>query len=260
MEPGLPDLLEKLYADRGWDFRGYKKTSLTRRITRRVHASSASSLDEYMALLESDPSEYHRLFSGMTVKVSEFFREPEVFAAISDILRGEMSSTPVRAWSCGCAFGEEAYSLAILLSECLGIDALASSRVFATDIDPEALDAARRGAYRADSVENVPVEYLDRYFISQDGQHRVRGWMRNLVKFGTMDIVRSTPLSGMNLVLCRNLFIYFEKDLQEAVFSKLDYALRPGGVLALGKAEVMPHRYAARYEPVGCGLNLYRKR
>lgn len=259
-EKGLPVLLEKVYAERGWDFRGYKKTTLARRVTKRLQANRASSLSEYLELLEKDPAEYSRLFSSMTIKVSEFFREPEVFSAISDILKGELNATPARAWCCGCACGEEAYSVAMLLSECLDAGALGRSKVFATDIDPEALEQARRATYRADSVVNVPHELLERYFIEKDGQHKVKYGIRNLVKFGTMDIVQSTPLSGMHLVLCRNLFIYFEKGLQEQVFQKLDYALRPGGVLALGKAEVLPQPYASRYIPVGNGLNLFRKK
>lgn len=259
-EKGLPALLEKVYTDRGWDFRGYKKTTLARRVVKRIQASRSSSLFDYLKLLESDPSEYSRLFASITIKVSEFFREPEVFSAIADILGSEMCDSPVRAWSCGCACGEEAYSVAMLLSECLGTDALGRSKVFATDIDPEALEQARRATYRPDSVLNVTPEMLERYFIEKDGLHKVKYGIRNLVKFGTMDIVQSTPLAAMNLVLCRNLFIYFEKGLQEAVFHKLDFSLRPGGLLALGKAEVLPQSYASSYVPVGRNLNLFRKK
>lgn len=259
IESGLPALLERVYAERGWDFRGYKKTSLVRRITKRVQASRSASFGEYLELLEKDPSEYSRLFSSITIKVSEFFREPEVFSGIQEIIQAEFPS-PVRAWCCGCACGEEAYSVAMLLSECLGQDALARTKVFATDIDSEALEQARKATYRADSVANVPEGFLERYFIEKDGLHKVKYGVRNLVKFGTMDIVQSTPLSSMHLVLCRNLFIYFEKGLQELVFQKLDYSLKPGGILVLGKAEVLPGAYASKYAPVGCGLNIFRKK
>ena len=259
-EQGLPALLDRIYAERGWDFRGYKKMTLLRRVSKRLHATGSSSLSEYLRLLESDPAEYSRLFSSITIKVSEFFREPEVFAAIAEILRGEFCGTPVRAWSCASACGEEPYSVAMLLSESLGMDALAKAKVFATDIDPEALEQGRRATYRADSMLNVSPEMKERYFIPKDGQHKVKYGIRNLVKFGSLDIVQSAPLSGMQLVLCRNLFIYFSKPLQEKVFQKLDYALRPGGLLALGKAEVLPQPYASGYVPVGKGLNLFRKK
>jgi two-component system CheB/CheR fusion protein len=259
-EEGLPALLEKIYGERGWDFRGYKETTLLRRVTKRLQASGSSSLGEYLSLLESDPSEYSRLFSSITIKVSEFFREPEVFSALAEILREEFCGVPVRAWSCASACGEEAYSVAMLLSECLGMDALGKAKVFATDIDPEALEQARRATYRDDSIMNVSPEMKERYFIPKDGQHKVKYGIRNLVKFGVLDIVQSTPLSGMQLVLCRNLFIYFGKPLQEKVFQKLDYSLRPGGILALGKAEVLPPQYLSGYTPVGKGLNLFRKK
>lgn len=234
--------------------------TLLRRVSKRLHATGCSSISEYLRLLENDPAEYSRLFSSITIKVSEFFREPEVFAAIAQILRSEFCGTPVRAWSCASACGEEAYSVAMLFSECLGMDALAKSKVFATDIDPEALEQARRATYRADSIVNVTSDMKDRYFIPVDGQRKIKYGIRNLVKFGTLDIVQSTPLSGMHLVLCRNLFIYLGKPLQEKVFQKLDYALKPGGLLALGKAEVLPQSYLSGYAQVASGLNLFRKK
>lgn len=259
-EQDFPVLLEKIYAERGWDFRGYKKMTLLRRISKRLQASKSSSLSEYVRLLESDPAEYSRLFSSLTIKVSEFFREPEVFSALKETLGSGFCGTPVRAWCCGCAYGEEPYSVAMLLSECLGMDALGKAKVFATDIDPEALEQARRATYRVDSMLNVPDEMRERYFIPRDGQYKVKYAVRNLVKFGTLDIVQSTPLSGMHLVSCRNLFIYFSKPLQEKVFQKLDYALRPGGLMLLGRAEVLPQPFMSGYAQVCKGLNLFRKK
>ena len=259
-DQGLNVLLEKLLSERGWDFRGYKRTSLTRRVLKRLQANGLSSVSEYVRLLDADPSEYQRLFSCLTIKVSEFFREPEVFSALCEILRSEFSSTQVRAWCCASACGEEAYSLAILLSECLGLDALAYSKVFATDIDPEALDAARKAEYREEALRNVSGDMMERYFFETGAQHRVKQNIRNLVKFGVLDIVQSPSISGVHMLLCRNLFIYFNKTLQERVFLKLDYSLKPGGVLVLGKAEVLPQSYSHRYTPVGEKQNIYIKR
>ncbi len=260
MKEGLQDLLEKVYSERGWDFRGYKRTSLSRRVSKRLEATGTVSLGSYMRLLDDDPSEYSRLFSSITIKVSEFFREPEVFSALSAILGSEFCGTPVRAWCCACACGEEPYSIAMLLSERLGIDALSKAKVFATDIDPEALELARRATYRAESMTGVPGEALERYFFPTDGNYKVKYSIRNLVKFGALDIVQGTSLSGMHLVVCRNLFIYFSKPLQEKVFQKLDYSLRPGGLMLLGKAEVLPAAFVSAYEPAGPGLNLFRKK
>src|SRR5574337_1010773 len=119
-DPGLTALLEKVYHARGGDFRNYKRTSLMRRVSKRLNALSVASMGEYSRFLEANPSEYNRLFSSVTIKVSEFFREPEAFHFLCKLLKSDYRDTPVKAWCCGCAFGEEAYSLAITLTECLG--------------------------------------------------------------------------------------------------------------------------------------------
>ncbi len=256
---GLTLLLEKVYAEKGWDFRGYKRTTLSRRVGKLLHASRSSSYGEYSDLLDRDPSEYHRLFSSVTIKVSEFFREPEVFDTLLRLLRTELAGAPIKAWCCGCAYGEEAYSLGILFSEAMPADVFASSRIFATDIDCDALEQARRAAYREDAVVNVPQGLRDKYFNLSDGLLRVGANLRSLVRFGTLDIIQSPSIKGVNVLFCRNVFIYFNKPLQESVFQKLDYALKVGGMLVMGKAEVLPNSYAGRYAPIGRGLNIYRK-
>jgi two-component system CheB/CheR fusion protein len=262
-QQGLPMLLDMIYRTRGWDLSGYKKTSLGRRISKALTSRGVSSYEEYRRVLEDDPAEYERLFSTVTVKVSEFFREPEVFERLGDELRPFAAEAGgVKAWSCGCAHGEEAYSLAILLSERLGADALQKTRVFATDIDAAALDQARRGVYRDESVRNVDPARMARHFLSRrmNGLHRVGYDIRNLVKFGALDMVRAPSISGVHALLCRNVFIYFGKPLQEAVFAKLDYALRPGGLMVLGRAEVVPAAFSSGYSRLAYGMSIYRKR
>lgn len=253
-------LLEKIFSERGWDFSNYKKSSMRRRILKRLSAAGASSFKDYCALLDRDPSEYTRLFSNLTVKVSEFFRDPPVFEFLDEEVRRDFSPAEgVRAWCCGCACGEEAYSLAILLSEFLGADALRHTKIFATDLDNEAVDAARTGRYREESVTNVSAERRDRYFFRDDGCYKVKYNVRNLVKFGSLDIVRSPSISKVNILFCRNVFIYFNKTLQEKVFEKLDYAINPGGLLVLGKVEVVPSSFSSGYIRAGKGMNVYRK-
>lgn len=259
-EGDLSMLLEKVYSDRGWDFRNYKKSSLKRRIAKRFAAHHISSYSDYCALLDKDPAEYDRLFSTLTIKVSEFFREPEIFEFISK----ELKSLPgndegIRGWCCACANGEEAHSLAITLSESLSPEALKKSKVFATDIDIDALETARRARYREDALRNVSEEMLAKYFFHSDGQFKLKYDIRNIIKFGHLDIVRSPSISRINILFCRNLFIYFNKALQEAVFGKLHFALRPGGLLVLGKAEVVPPSFAPEYREVGERMSVYRK-
>ncbi|MBW7957260.1 MAG: protein-glutamate O-methyltransferase CheR [Deltaproteobacteria bacterium] len=256
---GLSSLLEKVYEERGWDFRNYKRSTLSRRVSKLLHSARAGSCEDYLHILKKDPYEYHRLFSTLTIKVSEFFREPEVFSALEGIIRREFRDTPLKSWCCGCAYGEEAYSLGALFAEAMSPEALSGSRIFATDIDCDALDQARRAVYREDAIANVSAALREKYFVPADGFFRVSMDLRSLVRFGTLDIVQSPSIKGVSVLFCRNLFIYFNKPLQEKVFTKLDYALRPGGILVMGKAEVLPQSYSSRYEPLGRGLNIYRK-
>jgi len=257
----LSALLDKVYSEKGWDFRNYKMSSVKRRVMKRLSARNVSSCADYLEILESDKSEYGRFFSNLTIKVSEFFREPEAFGALECWVGSFCRrSEGLRVWSCGAAYGEEAYTLAILLSEILSPEALERTRIFATDIDAAALDCARKARYREDSLRNVSAERMRACFEEEEGAFKVRFGIRNLVKFGCLDIVSHSPLLKIDILACRNLFIYFNKHLQEEVFKKLDYALNPGGILMLGKAEAVPSSFASGYEHLAAGKNIYRKR
>jgi len=257
----LAALLDKVHRSKGWDFRGYKPASLKRRISKRLTTLRIGSVSEYLLFLDTDHSEYFRLFSHMTLKVSEFFREPEVFEALAAELKGARGlSRGARAWCCGVAHGQEAYSLAILLSETIGAKAMARTNIFATDIDHAAVDDAREALYRAESVQNLERPVLNKYFTRRGEMYEVKDEIRNVVKFGVLDIVKNPPLSRIDIVFCRNLFIYFNKKLQAEVFSKLDYALSPGGLMVLGNAETIPARYASMYEQVGAATRIFRKK
>lgn len=260
-EEGFTYLLEKIHAEKGWDFRHYKKGTLKRRIPMRLNAFNALSYNDYCSILDSDRNEYDRLLSALTIKVSHFFREPEVF----HILKGLISSSTLleeglKAWSCGCAHGEEAYSLGILLTESLGIKKAESARIFATDIDSTALDTARKGIYSDDSMQNVASNHRETYFSGIGTGYKLAPQIRHLVRFGELDIVKGTPFSRIDILFCRNLLIYFEKALQEKVLEKLDFALKPGGLLILGKDEVLPHPFLSRYTEIEKRSRVYRKK
>lgn len=265
-EEEISALLEKVRSSRGWDFRSYKRTSLRRRLTKRLGELGYESLGDYSNRLDSDPAEYDRLFATLTIQVSEFFREPRVFEHLGVVLRDYVAerlgagAREIRAWCCGCAGGEEAYSLAMLLADvCARVDEGMGLKVFATDIDPRAVEKARTAVYGEESVRNVSPAYRDRFMFPVEGGWKVRYDIRNLVKFGILDIVRDTPISRIDVLMCRNLFIYFDKGLQDKVFEKLDYSLRPGGVVVLGKAEVLPQRFSGSYHPHGRGFNIFGK-
>ena len=216
----LSALLDKIYSRKGWDFRNYKMSSVRRRVMKRLNARNVSSCADYLAILESDEVEYGKLFSNITIKVSEFFREPEAFAALEDSIAGVFSRCQgLRVWSCGSAYGEEAYTLAIILSEYLSPDALDNTKIFATDIDVSAIDCARKARYREESLRNVSVERKQAYFEEEEGGFKVRFGTRNVVKFGCLDIVSNSPLLKIDILACRNLFIYFNKFLQEVCIS-----------------------------------------
>lgn len=259
-EEGFSELLEKIHAEAGWDFRHYKKTSLKRRISLRLNAHNISSYNDYHSVLESNPQEYGRLFSTITIKVSEFFREPEVFDLLGELITPFFSSDEgLRAWSCACAHGEEAYSLGILLANCFGEEKLGNVRIFATDIDEGAIDIARKGFYREEYLQNLSYMIRKKNFVRSEGGYRVKHGIRDLVRFGRLDIVKDAPISKINIIFCRNLLIYFEKELQNRVLEKLDFALKPGGILVLGRAETIPPFLSSRYKEVREKSRVYRK-
>lgn len=249
-----------MFLDRGRDFRGYKRSSISRRIAKRFSAVNVSSCDEYAQVLDKDPAEYARLFSGLTIKVSEFFRDPEVFDALrSHLASFSTSDKGIKAWSCGCAHGQEAYSLAMVLSDVLSSEGLSLSKVLATDADTEALEQARKAIFPEDALAVMDATVRQRFFFETDDGYKVKYNIRNLVRFGGLDIVRDPTIAHVNLLFCRNMFIYFGKALQERVFEKLDYSLEPGGILVLGMAEVLPAAYSSNYTELGDGLNIFRK-
>lgn len=259
-EEGFPELLEKIARESGWDLRNYKKASLKRRIAVRLNTHNISSYRDYHSVLESDPAEYNNLISTITIKVSEFFRDTEVFDLLKELIgRDATSGRLYRAWSCGCAHGEEAYSLAILLADSFGIGNLTKARVFATDADEKAVDKARKGTYTEESIRNISQNLKNRYFEKSDKGYKLNHEIRHLVRFGTLDIIRGNPISKVDILLCRNLLIYFEKGLQGLVLKKLDFALKPGGILVLGTAETLPPSFSSRYVEIKPGSRVYRK-
>jgi len=256
----FPELLENIHVKTGWDFRDYKKSSLKRRISLRLSAHNVSSYRDYNSILESDPEEYSRLVSTITVKVSEFFREPEVFDLIRELVIPSFSPEEgLRAWSCGCAHGEEAYSLGIVLANSIGIEKLRNVRIFATDIDEKAVNTARKGLYREDSMQNVSDPVKKASFLKTDIGYELRQDIRHLVRFGTLDIINGFPISKVDLLFCRNMLIYFEKELQKRVLEKLDFSLKPGGLLVLGKSETLPSSFSSRYEEILDRSRVYRR-
>ena len=249
-EEHLDYLLEKVYTTKGWDFRRYRRSSIKRCVERRI-AISKRSYHTYVELLDSEPLEFNHLFGHITIKVSEFFRDPEVFRRIEDYVipmslrrLTVTGSTDLRIWSCGCARGEEPLSMAILINKRLKERGdKPDLKIFGTDIDESAVNSARNGVFIEDSLKNVDPYMRSQFFQASKSAFQIIPQIRNLVTFGVHDIVSHIQLSRMDIILCRNLLIYFEKELQEKVFEKFYYSLKPGGFIVLGKSEVPPLRF-----------------
>jgi two-component system, chemotaxis family, CheB/CheR fusion protein len=238
----LKQLIDMIARERGVDLRSYKPTTLERRIRRRMSEIGIATSSDYIDRIRADDREVRELLNTILINVTQFFRDPGAW----DVLREEVLSKALgklrpgdtfRAWSAGCASGEEPYSLAILIADILGPRlGTVDIKIYATDVDEDALTIARRGEYPTDKLVRLRPEWRDRYF--QDGDRiRVARDLRRMVIFGRNNLLSDAPISHCNLVICRNVLIYFDVQAQRQIFKRLHYALEPNGVLFLGKSE-----------------------
>src|SRR5215217_7932525 len=241
----LNTFLDRVRERTGLDFSAYKRATIVRRLQRRMAAAGAATLPDYRRYIERHPDELQRLVASFLIKVTEFFRDPELFTYLRDrVLPGLISEArergELRIWSAGCATGEEAYTLAMLVSDLLVEDAEEPPvRVFATDIASDAVEFARRGIYTQAALQGLPADLIARHFTPVDGAFEVRKQVRSLVVFGEHDLANRAPFPRIDLVFCRNVLIYFTPELQRRALQLFAYSLRQGGYLALGKAETV---------------------
>jgi two-component system CheB/CheR fusion protein len=241
----LDALLQKVFEERGYDFRDYKKASIARRISKRLYENHLKTYEEYMDFLDKHPEEYARLFDTLLINVTEFFRDPEAWEALKEevlpkILSRKCKGDSIRVWSAGCASGEEAYTIAMLISDLLGEAAGDYDiRIYATDMDESALNEARKGIYQATSMKHVSKERLQKYFTREDDSFKIKRNIRQMVAFGQQDLITDAPISHLDLIVCRNVLIYFRQELQGRIITKFHYALDPHGYIFFGKSESM---------------------
>ena len=258
-------LLGYLLATRGFDFHGYKPASLERRVRKRMDSVGLDGFSAYQDYLEVHPNEFEILFNTILINVTSFFRDPAAWEAIRDlaipeILAGKLPGEPIRVWCAGCATGEEAFTIAMLLAEALRSDDDFRDRVkiYATDIDDEALNAARHAAYNDKQIESVPPELRDKYFEQVDHLYLFRKDLRRQVIFGRHDLINDAPISRIDLLTCRNTLMYLNAETQARVLARLHFALTEGGFLLLGRAEtLMSHGF--NFVPVDLKRRLSRK-
>ena len=253
----LDAVLARIRERSGIDFSTYKPATILRRLKGRMTATNRPSLSSYAAHLEAEPEEYARLVSSLLIKVTEFFRDPKVWDYLRDrILPGlieeaQAEGRELRLWSAGCATGEEAYSLAIAVAEALGKERTPLDvRVFATDIDRDAIAFARRGVYSSAAVAAIPQPIRDRYFVRSEGSYEIGKRLRSMIVFGEHDLGDRAPFPRIDLLLCRNVLIYFAASMQRAALETFAYSLRPSGRLVLGPSEtvaVLPAPFAQEH-------------
>lgn len=249
------------------DFSLYKRSTIMRRIERRMSLHQLTQMDDYVRFLQENPSEIEILAKEMLIGVTQFFRDPEAWASLQkDVLQRIIQSKPenstLRAWVVGCSTGEEAYTLAMVLQECL--DDLGKSgdlqfQIFATDTDSDAIDVARTGKYPSNIGMDVTPERLERFFIKKDETYQISQKLRDRVTFAQHNVIRDPPFAHLDILSCRNLLIYFSPELQKKLIQLFHYALDPDGILILGTSESISG-YSDLFSALDGKHKIFRKR
>ena len=270
IEPDAPDpdfeaLLEYINRSRSFDFTGYKRASLMRRVGKRMQMIGVEGFAAYHDYLEVHPEEFRALFDTILINVTGFFRDPLTWEVISAeilprLLSAKRPEEPIRVWSAGCASGEEAYSLAIALAEALGPTAFRDRvKIYATDVDDDALTKARLAQYEAKDVQGIPPPLLEKYF--EPANHSRLAFLKDLrrcVIFGRHDLIQDAPISRIDLLTCRNALMYFNTETQSRILDRFHYALVDRGFLVLGKAESLM-TYNNAFIPVDLKRRIFAK-
>ena len=265
-EERVKRITQLLQRHTGVDFSGYKPGTFTRRMYRRMMLQRLESVDRYLHYLEENPEEIQRLYEDILIHVTQFFRSPKMFEALRDqvlpkMLDSRPSEKPLRIWVPGCASGEEAYSIAIVLLEYLGEQSVeAPIQIFATDIADSSIERARSGTYGKDIVADVSPERLQRWFTQTDSGYRVNRAVRELCVFSRQDLTRDPPFSQIDLLVCRNVLIYMGADLQQRLLRLFHYALKSDGFLILGESETVDQQKPELFSAVDRKCRIYAPR
>jgi len=251
----------------GHDFSQYKKSTIYRRVERRMGLHQLKRIGDYVHYLRENPKELDLLFNELLIGVTSFFRDPDAWAYLQEhvlptLLANNLNGKVMRAWVAGCATGEEAYTLAIAFNEVL--DRIKPQRkitlqIFATDLDADAIDKARQGYYPANIAADLSAERLARYFIEEGNGYRVNKVVREMVVFATQNVIMDPPFTKLEILTCRNLLIYLGSELQKKLFPLFHYCLNPNGILFLGSSENIGN-FTELYTPLEAKVRLYRRK
>jgi two-component system CheB/CheR fusion protein len=248
-EGKTPDALQKIFvllrSYSGHDFSSYKQNTICRRIERRMNVHQIDNISNYVRYLQQNPHEGGILFKELLIGVTNFFRDPEAFEVLKQnvfpqLLKDKPEDYSIRVWVPGCSSGEEAYSIAMILRECMDdLNRHFIVQVFGTDIDGDAIDTARIGAYPASISADVSPDRLKRFFMREDNLYRIKKEIRELVIFAPQNVIKDPPFTKLDLISCRNLLIYLGQESQKKLLPLFHYSLKPGGILFLGTSETI---------------------
>ncbi|MCW2776908.1 MAG: cheR [Frankiales bacterium] len=265
VDPAFEALLEFLRDTRGVDFTGYKRASLRRLVARRMQTAGVDDLTAYLDQLQVDSTEVRALFDSLLINVTSFFRDPAAWSSLRETLLPQLLASldpdePIRVWSAACATGEEAYTLAVLLHEALGdAEYLRRVKVYATDVDEQALASARAGRFSRKSLDALTDEQVERYFPDSagDGARVFRTDLRPTLIFGRHDLLADAPISRVSLLVCRNVLMYFTAETQSRILERFAFALLDSGLLVLGRAEMLL-THTDLFAPVDLANRIFR--
>jgi two-component system CheB/CheR fusion protein len=261
---GFERILDYLRQTRGFDFTAYKRTSLIRRVRARMQMVDIAEFDAYLDFLQVHPDEFVALFNTILINVTSFFRDTEVWEMLRTSVVPELAAArngdgPIRIWSAGSASGQEAYSAAIILAEVLGVEAFRERvKIYATDVDEEALAESRRAVYHAKQVAEVPSDLLEKYFDRSSNElYSFNRELRRSVIFGRHDLIQDAPISRVDLLLCRNTLMYFNSEAQARIMARFYFSASPSGYLVLGRAEML-FSHVAMFQAVDLKRRIFK--
>ncbi|BAU15527.1 chemotaxis protein CheR [Leptolyngbya sp. NIES-3755] len=257
-------LLDYIKRSRGFDFTGYKRPSLLRRVSRAMQNVSIEGYGDYLDYLEVHPEEFAQLFNTLLINVTCFFRDRAAWDFVRNeivprILAQKDDKEPIRVWTAGCASGQEAYTIAILLAEILGAKVFRNRvKIYATDVDDEALNQARQAIYSHQELTGLTPEQIEEFFEQSDDRYTFRKDLRQSVIFGRHDLIQDAPISRIDLLTCRNTLMYFNAETQARILSRFHFSLRDGCFLFLGKAEMLLS-HTSTFTPVQLKCRVFTK-
>ncbi|MCD4694761.1 MAG: protein-glutamate O-methyltransferase CheR [Bacteroidales bacterium] len=270
----LKNILNLMKEQRGFDFSGYRASMLERRVQKRIYSTKCKDFDNYLEYLDRHPGELDNLIDVFTINVSRFFRNSLSFEYITKIIIPEMflaktveHDNSIRIWSAGCSFGEEPYSMAIIIKEFLKKeDTSVKLNIFATDNDKKALLRASKGCYGFESIKKIKYGIFKKYFSKEGNKFKIDQIIKRMVQFSFYDLLDKNHLvppdsifGGFDIVLCRNVLIYFDLDYQKIIFNKLYKSLNKNGYLVLGEAEIPVEGFKHKFIRENKYCKIYRK-